>query len=498
MARTPNVDSPLSSIRVDPNSPVPKHRQIYEALREMILEGKLKANDALPSTRQSSRRFHVSRNTVLTAYELLVAEGYVVSRGGAGTFVAPNAERPAPDRNTVRLDPRPLSITADVLRVWHGVSYPSRGRPFAPSSPALDVFPFDTWSTIIGRQARANVHGAMADGDPHGFLPLRTLIARHLQTMRSCRCAPEQIIITSGAQLAYALCSMLLIDDGDAVWVEDPGFPNARRAFRSRTSRIIPVPLDESGIDILAGQALSPEPRVIYVTPTHQWPLGVTMPVQRRLELLEFAARCKAWIVEDDYDGDLRFDGKTYAALAGLDKSDRVIHIGTFSKTLCPGLRLGYVAVPYDLVNSFLAGREILDRFPNSTIQSGVAEFMEQGLYAKHVRKMQTIYAERHQILRTEIESKLPGVLAAKPSPGGTFTVVTLVGGLDDVAVAKALAEAGIESSPLSPTYFAYPKTRGLLLGHAVAPPDQIRTGVDAIRRLLPGVTTRPVVHDEP
>ncbi len=209
------------------------------------------------------------------------------------------------------------------------------------------------------------------------------------------------------------------------------------------------------------------------------------MPVQRRLALLEFAARRNAWIVEDDYDGDLRYDGKTYAALAGLDKSDRVIHIGTFSKTLYPGLRLGYIAVPYDLVDSFVAGREILDRFPNSTLQSGVAEFMEHGLYAKHVRKMQTIYAERHHLLRIAIETKLAGVLAAKPSHGGTFTVVEFVGGLDDVAVAKALAEFGIESSPLSPTYIDHPKVRGLLLGHAVAPPDQIRKGVDAIQRLF-------------
>ena len=253
------LDSRFSDICVDPESPVSKHRQVYAALRSAILEGKLEADDALPSTRELATELGVSRNTVLTAYELLSAEGFVVPRGGAGTFVAANATRIEPPAQRERIEPRPLSSAADKFRVWRVPTLPSLARPFSPSSPAFDAFPYAAWSRIAARITRHSSSWT-PDGDPLGHLPLRKAIAQHLQLFRACSCDPDQIMVVSGSQLGLFLCSMLLVDPNDPVWIEEPGYPQARLAFRVHTERIIPVPLDDAGIDIEAGKALSPHP----------------------------------------------------------------------------------------------------------------------------------------------------------------------------------------------------------------------------------------------
>jgi GntR family transcriptional regulator/MocR family aminotransferase len=390
MAQKSQLDFRFSDLRIDPESPLPKQRQIYAALREAILDGKLNPNDVLPSTRELAGELGVSRNTVLAAYELLLAEGYIAGRGGAGTYVAQNAARHPASLPPERIEPRPLSSTAEVLLVeqlpdsWES---PSVARPFRPSSPAFDAFPFTTWARILTHHSRGQGRFSVADGDTHGQLRLRRAITEHLRAARSCNCEPDQVFVTSGSQLGLFLCSMLLMDKDDAVWTEEPGFPDAHRTFRARTTRVIPVPVDSGGIDIEAGKALSPQPRVIYVTPTNQWPLGIVMPIQRRLALLQFAAERKAWIVEDDYAGDLRYDGKAYSTLQGLDEADRVIHLGTFSTTMLPGLRLGYILVPPDLVDAFAAARRIVDRYPNTLAQAGLTDFIERGLYHRHRRR---------------------------------------------------------------------------------------------------------------
>jgi GntR family transcriptional regulator/MocR family aminotransferase len=463
---------------------VPKHRQVYGALRDAILEGKLKADDPLPSTRELATALGVSRNTAMAAYELLLAEGYVVGRGGAGTFVAHDAIRSRPAERSDEIEPRPLSMTADILRVNRVPAMPTLARPFSPSSPAPDAFPYATWSRIIGRVARGGTEW-LNEGNPKGYLPLRKAIAQHLQTVRTCQCDPEQIIIVTGSQLAMFLCSMLLIDPGAAVWIEEPGYPQARLAFRTRTDRVIPVPIDASGMNIAAGKELSPNPQVIHVTPTHQWPFGFTMSVQRRLELLEFAAARGAWIIEDDYNGDLRFDRRTYSTLYGLDDANRVLHLGTFSKTMYPGLRIGYVVVPPDLVESFVAGHRLLDRYPNTIAQMAMAEFLETGSYARHVYEMQSLYRERHELLRSRIMSKLSGIVEARTASAGTFTTTELVAGIDDVALADALRRRDIDCFPLSSAYAGPPGKHGLLLGHAVATPENIRKGVDAMEQVV-------------
>ena len=295
----------------------------------------------------------------------------------------------------------------------------------------------------------------------------------------------DQIVVTSGSQLAHALCAMLLLDRDDAVWCEEPGYPESRLPYRAFARRLIPVPLDAHGIDIDAGKALSPRPRLISVTPEHQWPLGSRMPAHRRLELLDFAAACDAWVVEDDYDGDLHFDGRSYAALQSLDDSQRVIHVGTFSKSMFPGMRIGYLVLPRDIIDAFAAGRSVLDRFPNIGVQIALAEFMHDGAYGKHVRRMQQAYSERHELLRARLESKLSGAVEVRRSHSGTFSVAELLGGVDDAVLSRKLASAGFESLPLSTTYVGTQRRSGLILGHAVARPEAIRAGVDVLARLL-------------
>lgn len=420
----------------------------------------------------------------MAAYELLLAEGYAAGRGGAGTYVARDALRPLPAEPRADIEPRPLSTMADILRVNRLPVMPSLARPFSPSSPAPDAFPYASWSRTIGRVVKGSTHW-INEGDSKGYLGLRKAIAQHLKTVRTCDCDPEQILIVTGSQVALFLCSMLLVNPGEPVWMEEPGYLQARLTFRIRTERVIPVPIDASGIDIRAGKELSPNPRAIYVTPTHHWPFGFTMPIQRRLELLEFAAARGAWIIEDDYDGDLRFDRRTYSALYGLDEANRVIHLGTFSKTMYPGLRIGYVVVPPDLVDSFMVGHRVLDRYPNTIAQMAMAEFIEDGSYARHIYEMQALYLERHELLRSRITSKLAGFLEAKPAATGTFTTTELVAGIDDVAFAGALQRSDIDCFPLSTAYAGPAKTHGLLLGHAVATPEHIRKGVDAIEQVV-------------
>jgi GntR family transcriptional regulator / MocR family aminotransferase len=483
VARGSRPDFRIFEIRVDRSAPVPQHRQIYAALRDAILRGDLKADEALPSTRRLALDLGVSRNTVMSAYELLLAEGFVNGRGGAGTFVSRDAMRPEPPAPPPVIEPRQLSNVAELLRVWPPALTPT-AHLFWPSLPALDAFPFSRWSRILGRIARDRAAPWVTERDPMGHLPLRRAIAERLAAIRSFRCDPAQVIIVTGSQLGLYMCSMLLLDPNDSVWMEDPGWPTARLTFLARTNRLVPVPVDDAGIDIEAGKRLSPNPRAIYVTPTHQWPLGRTMQVQRRLALLQFAAERGAWILEDDYDGDLRYDRKTYAALSGLDESARVIHLGTFSKTMHGGLRIGYIVVPPDLVESFVVGRQIMDRYPDTINQAGLTEFIESGAYAKHVYEMQSLYLERHELLSELISKQLAGFLVARRAETGTFTVTELFAGLDDVALARAIKREGFESLPLSQTYTGSAAMRGLLLGHAAARPEEIRRGVDAIERI--------------
>lgn len=316
-----------------------------------------------------------------------------------------------------------------------------------------------------------------------GNLKLRKAIAQRLLKLRSSDCPSERILIVSNNHIALLICAALLVNADDPVWVEEPADPTCRNILHLRTKLVVPVTVDAGGLSIEAGKALSPNPRMIFVTPTHQWPLGVTMPVQRRLALLDFANQQGAWVVEYDYDGDLRFDGMSYATLLGLDKEHRVIHIGSFTEAMYPGFGLAYIVVPPDLVDAFAAACELGGpAYP--TVQAGLAEFIELGHYGRHVHEMQALYKERHELLSARIHSKLANVFDARPAVAGTFTLAEFRSPLNDVEFAARLRAEGLESIALSSTYAGQPAKHGLLLGHAIATPEEIRNGVDGMARL--------------
>jgi len=339
------------TLPLDARSGATLQRQVYDGLRAAILAGRLRPGTRLPSTRSLAADLAVARNTVTAAFGQLVAEGYAEARVGAGTVVAralPDdltnvAGRlaldngAAPARNRPRISRRGRSLSA--ARACCDV--PTL-RPFQPGWPALDQVPLDLWWRLAMRVGRRLGRELLGHGDPAGYPPLRKAIAEYVAVSRGVRCADEQVVVTSGSQQALFLAAQLLLDPGDAAWVEDPAYPGTVNALRAAGARLVPIPVDAEGIDVRFGEARQPAPRVVAVTPSHQYPLGVTMTLARRLELLRLARRARAWVLEDDYDSEFRYSSRPIPALQGLDQDGRVIYLGTFSKTLFPALRLGY------------------------------------------------------------------------------------------------------------------------------------------------------------
>jgi GntR family transcriptional regulator/MocR family aminotransferase len=480
----------LVTVPLDPATSVPLFRQLYEGLRRHILDGSLAAGMRLPATRGLARDLGVSRNTVLNAYEQLLAEGYLEGRLGSGTYVPPTlpedmtqvcralaARKPAPARR------RTLSRRGELLaRTPMAPARPSRTpRPFRPGIPALDAFPFETWTRLVARYHRGPPRDFLSYGDPAGYGPLRRAIAAHLGPARAVHCAPEQVLITSGSQQGIDLIARLLLDPGDTAWVEDPGYVGGRAALAGSGVHLAAVPLDANGLDVHAGRSLAPNARLAYVTPSHQYPLGVTMSLPRRLALLDWARRADAWVVEDDYDSEFRYAGRPLAALQGLDPDGRVIYLGTFSKTLFPSLRLGYLVVPPDLIDAFVRARAATDRQTSTLTQAVVADFLAEGHFLRHVRRMRTLYAQRQEALLRSAGRELGGLLELNACETGLHLVGWLPEGREDRDASRAAAGAGVEAPPLSGYRVERRGRGGLVLGYAGCDPRQIREG---IRRL--------------
>jgi GntR family transcriptional regulator/MocR family aminotransferase len=493
----------IGVLGLDRASDVPLHRQLYEGLREAILTGRVRPGARLPSTRALAADLHASRNTVLAAFGQLLAEGYVEGRVGAGTTVARTLPetllRARPETAATRqAGRRPRLSRRGALLVGTPVG-PARSaaaaHPFRPGLPGIDAFPFDVWTRLLARRWRHVPRQLLDYGDPAGYRPLREAIAAHLREARAVRCEASQVIVVTGAQQAVDLAARVLLDPGDTAWIEEPGYQGARGALGAAGIRLAPVPVDEEGLDVRRGARAAPGARLVYVTPSHQYPLGVTMSLQRRLALLEWASASGAWILEDDYDSEYRYAGRPLAALQGLDAAGRVIYAGTFSKVLFPALRLGYLVVPAGLVDAFVAARALSDRHSPSVTQAALADFIDAGYFARHVRQTRALYAERQGALVAAARRDLGGLLEVAPAGAGMHLVGWLPPGVDDRVAARAALARDVEVPPLS-AYRLRPRRRGarggLLLGYAAYPPREIAEACGRLAAALRGVPARP------
>jgi GntR family transcriptional regulator/MocR family aminotransferase len=489
----------LLTLPLDEAAPAPLFRQLYESLRGAALSGRLAAGARLPATRALAADLGVSRNTVLNAYEQLLAEGYLVGRVGSGTFVAPNLPDDLLEARARPAEPRPgrtgrpLSRRGAVLASTRR-SVTSRDGPpraFRPGVPALDAFPHADWARLLRKHVRQELRDLLGGGEPAGYRPLREAVAAHVGAARAVRCDAAQVVIVAGTQQALDLCARVLLDPGDAAWVEDPGYLGARGALLGAGVRVVPVAVDGEGLDVADGVRRCPGARLCYVTPSHQYPLGVALSLPRRLALFEWARRAGAWVIEDDYDSEFRYAGRPLASLQGQDRDGRVIYVGTFSKALFPALRLGYLVAPPDLVDAFTAAKELADSFSPHLTQAVLADFLADGHFARHVRRMRALYAERQEALVRAARRALGGLLELDPSPTGLHTVGWLPRGVDDREASAAAAAAGVEAPPVS-AYRLRPSRRGgLLLGYGGITPRQIRDGVRALGPALETLVRR-------
>jgi GntR family transcriptional regulator/MocR family aminotransferase len=486
--------SALLTLPLDSDAPTPLFRQVYDGLRRGILDGTLAPGVRLPATRSLAGELGVSRNTVLNAYEQLLAEGYLEGKVGSGTYVPrtlpeealqvrpaiPPSRAPLPQR-------RSLSRRGELLAEAAGsISCCGRSpRPLRPGLPAFDAFPHETWMRLVARHHRRPAVDSLSYGDAAGYFPLRRAIAAHLGPARAVHCDPEQILVITGAQQALDLLSRVLLDPGDTAWVEDPGYPGVRAALRGAEVCVTPVPVDNDGLNVKEGEARCPDARLVYVTPSHQYPLGVTMSLSRRLALLDWARRANAWVVEDDYDSEFRYAGRPLEAMQGLDCDGRVIYLGTFSKVLFPSLRLGYLVVPPDLVDAFVAARMVTDRQSATLSQAVLADFMHEGHFLRHIRRMRTLYAERQELLLRAAGRELGGLLEVCPCETGLHLMGWLGDGWEDREASQAATRAGVEAPALSPYRTEQCGRHGLLLGYAASDGRQIR---DAVRKLVPAL----------
>jgi GntR family transcriptional regulator/MocR family aminotransferase len=351
--------------------------------------------------------------------------------------------------------------------------------------PALDAFPQAVWTRLLARSVRRHGPTLLAYGDAAGYRPLREAIAAYLASARGVRCSWEQVVVLSGAQQGIELATRILIDPGDQVWHEEPGYLGARGAFRTSGASLVPVRVDDEGLDVGAGIAAAPSARLAYVTPSHQYPLGVTMSLARRLSLLAWAERSGAWIIEDDYDSEFRYSGRPIAAVQGLDEHARVVYVGTFNKVMFPSLRLAYVVAPPDIVNAIVAARALSDGHPPLHVQAALTDFLAEGHFGAHVRRMRTLYQERRDVLVETLGAQLGGSVSLGPTDAGMHVVAHLDGRHDDLVLASRAAEAGFGAAALSRQYLRRHPPAGLLLGFTGSPPDELRSGVRRLAGLL-------------
>jgi GntR family transcriptional regulator/MocR family aminotransferase len=470
----------------------PLHRQIYEGLRAAILRGDLRPGQRVPSSRHLASELGISRIPVLNGYAQLLAEGYFESRSGSGTFVSRSLPDQLsccqpPDRWPTHVDagPRPLARRCSQLLRYHRAPWLDGWGAFGVHQPDFEHFPFDVWSSLVARHSRSPRINALRPMGPFGSERFRGAICDYVRTARALRCEPDQVMIVAGSQQALDIAARVLFDPGNAVWVEEPGYRLGRTVFLSAGCRVVGVPVDGDGLDVGAGIRKCRKARAAYVTPSHQYPLGATMTASRRMQLLNWAQTSGAWIIEDDYDSEYRYESMPVASLQGLDHSGRVIYIGTFSKVLFPSLRLGFIVIPSDLVDRFAAVRYAMDIFPPYLTQEVVADFMCEGHFARHIRRTRCLYSQRRIALVESIRKELGSMVEVHGAEAGMHLAVTLPEGFNDQEIAATAAREGLWLWPLSPSYVGEASRQGFILGFGSTASAQVPGAVRRLRTLL-------------
>ena len=480
----------LSGFNIERNSQIPIYRQLDASLRRLILQGSLAAGEKLPSTRELSQELGVSRVTVKSVYEQLVAEGYAQAKTGAGTFVSegldieitPKIKRPRrkikpPD---IEISDRAHTIMSSKASARYGVT-----EPFRPGVPALDLFPVKTWNKYLLDAMTSKQRHHLSYGQLNGSSNLRASIAKHLSDARGMQVDPAQIIITSGAQQAFVLIAFVLLNQGDTVWYENPGHIAGRDVMQIMGANIAPVPIDSEGLDIEFAIESYPKPAIIFSTPSHQQPLGTTMSLIRRLSLLNYAHENNTWIIEDDYDSEFRYRGRPLPALSALDSEHRVFYVGTFSKSMFAAVRVGYVVVPPGLIDTFAKAANLLGHGASAVVEQALSRFMDDGRFIEHIRKMRRVYRDRRDILFECLTNSCKDSLDPQTTDSGMHIVAWLKNDLEDQVAHNLLLNAGIESLPLS-VYCIKPLERaGIVLGFSCAQEQRIPDLVNRISETL-------------
>ena len=488
------------ALAIDPKAPQALYVQIYRQIRDMILDGRIPAGAPLPSTRALVRDLGVSRTTLLQAFDQLRGEGLVEGAVGSGTYAAQVPTRTQAGASAGAPTPTEDAAPArDLARRAHrlGPTAPMRratARPFAPGTPEIAKFPFAHWSRLTARFWRSPPPEMLLGGAAAGYEPLRRAIAGHLRQVRGLACEADQVIVTTGTREAIELLVRALVDPGDAVWVEEPGYAPVRNALALADARPVPVPVTAGGIDIAAARHRCPSAAMAVVTPSRQYPLGITMTLATRLALLDWARTAGAWVVEDDYDSEFRYTGLPIPPLQSLDATGRVLYLGSFSKVLFPTLRLGYIVAPPSLADALLRTRAAFGEAPSIAAQPVLAAFMDEGHFAQHVRRMRRLYAERRRALLAAAETHWHGLLRVEPPDGGLHLIARLDGTLAarartgrivDREISQRAWDQGIAAPPLS-AYASEPNevpgdAQGLLVGFGGVPEEVID---DAAQRL--------------
>jgi GntR family transcriptional regulator/MocR family aminotransferase len=489
----------LPIISADRKSSKPLHRQIYETFRAAIANKNLRPGQRVPSSRTLANELGLSRTPVLNAYDQLVADGYFESRAGFGTFVSTSLREPFELRKAQAAGAR--KSASGPRRMANRLANLSRFKvdPWLYGSGALSIgqvafdhFPFHIWSRLVARNYRKVSTNSLQYGDPMGSLMFRRTVAEYLRTSRAVVCDAEQIMVVSGSQQGLALTAHVLFDRGDSVWLEEPGHYLTRKIIELAECHSVPVPVDEEGLDVRTGVGICNEARAAYVTLSHQFPLGYTMTLSRRFELLDWANSAGAWIIEDDYDSEYLYREMPIASLQGLDSNSRVIYLGTFSKTLYPSLRLGYVVIPPDLVDRFVAVRQTMDVFPSDLFQTVVHEFIQEGHYSRHVRRTRELYALRREALVEALSVAFGSSVEVFGGKSGLHLAMTLPRGISDVEVAKLASERDVWVRPLSPCYLGKSRRQGLLLGFGGTDLTEIAAAVTCLREVIDSIKSAP------